>query len=79
MRPHELNQLLIEMTLFVVELLADLRGQKGEAFQQAFDVGVRSCFGEHGRGLRMGERELAPQFTQVGQFIDVIFTAGHWF
>ena len=60
-----------DLRQLVVELLADLAREEGDALEEALHVRV-AALGEHGRDRRVRGGELAPQLAQVRQLVLVV-------
>ena len=63
-RPHQRHHRLEQLGDFVVEFLADAAGQKRDALEQPFDVGVGLGRFEHVRDGWIGRGELAAHLAQ---------------
>ena len=69
MRPEQRHHVVGELRQLVVELLADAAGEEGNAFEDAFDVGVGARVAECAGDFRVDAGELRANFAQFSLLV----------
>ena len=75
--PQQVHQRMGQLRQFVVELLPQTPGKKGEAFQQALDIRITPGLAEERRQRRAALGEALAQLAQGGEFALVVVVERH--